>query len=40
MTLYDIVMWYYIRMSEYDIKLEDVTVYRQDMIVLCQDIWF
>ena len=32
MTLYDIAMWYYIEMSEYDIKLEDVTV-------LCQDIW-
>ena len=26
MTLYDIAMWYYIEMSEYDIKLEDVTV--------------
>ena len=37
MTLYDIAMWYYIEMSEYDIKLEGVAVWRQDMIVLCQD---
>ena len=27
----------YIRISEYDIKLIDVTVYRQDMIFLCHD---
>ena len=39
MALFDIVMWYYIKMSEYDIKLELVAVLRQDIIVLCQNIW-
>ena len=38
MALYGVVMrWFYIRISEYDIKLIDVTVYRQDMISLCHD---
>ena len=38
MALYGVVMrWFYIRISEYDIKLIDVTVYRQDMIFLCHD---
>ena len=38
MALYGVVMrLFYIRISEYDIKLIDVTVYRQDMIFLCHD---
>ena len=37
MALYGVVMRFYIRISEYDIKLIDVTVYRQDMISLCHD---
>ena len=38
MALYGVVMrLFYIRISEYDIKLFDVTVYRQDMISLCHD---
>ena len=39
MALYDIVMWYYIKMSEYNSILEDGTGQRQDMIVLWQGIW-
>ena len=38
MPLYGVVMrCFYIRISEYDIKLIDVTVYRQDRIFLCHD---
>ena len=37
MALYGVVIIFYIRISEYDIQLIDVTVYRQDMIFLCHD---